>query len=168
MAGRSDLLPHPSNALPQRVRGLLLEWTLSEDADERDRLWLAAMKAADAILSRTAPVGWAWALFPLCPDERSLSISYAADCMEALAQMGAAASGPFLGRAAHAAHVLKSRQLPEGCWQEWWDARTGEPIGDESCAMPVLTLFSRLDQLLQSTEFSGSARLAREWTLREG
>src|SRR5690349_20626315 len=124
-----SILPEDWPRSPHLIRSLLLQWATVEDADVQERLLETARDAAGYVLSQAAPVGWYWALFPVEPDGRSVSLHFTAEVMETLVQLSIAAGGEYLGRVQPIAHILKTTQKPEGCWQDRVDARTGEPLG---------------------------------------
>ena len=153
--------------MPAAIRALLLEWGLEEDPGQQEWLLEGARALADRILEQLAPLEWYWAFFPLDPDGVTVSIAFAADCMEALCELGSVSGwGPYVGRAAHVAHILKSRQGSDGSWPSRVNAYTGQPVEELRCAAEPLLLFARLDLLFDSSEYRAAARSAREWVIR--
>jgi hypothetical protein len=111
-----------------------------------------------------APLGWAYALFPLQHEgEEGLSLEWvvrvAHERIDRAQQTGDEAHvGPVL----HWAHILKIEQGPNGDWPVQVNARTGAVAGTSRTREPA-GLLARLDALLDSTEFEAAIARAR-WT----
>ncbi len=151
--------------LPEFIRALLYELAITDSAEKKAVLMKRAQEAAAIIVERLAPVGWNGEGLPLEPDGKRISIRTASEAMEALALLWAVDGGPWLGRAQHVAHRLKSWQRSEGCWPVYLRAESGEPEGDEMCAAAPLSLLRRLDQLLGTCEYTDTAERAVDWLL---
>jgi len=103
----------------------------------------------------TAPIGWAWFHFPLEGEgTEALDIENVVRLAhEALDRAAASGDREHLGPVLHWAHQLKTEQTEAGDWPAAVNARTGAALGAGRTRTPA-GLMRRLEEILQSTEFS--------------
>lgn len=100
-----------------------------------------------------APPEWACCGFPLeSPECETVVLETALAVLHSLADTITEADSTALGPAMHVAHMLISRQGPDGKWPAALNARTGEYISPQRTDLPI-RLYRRLADLLDTTEF---------------
>jgi hypothetical protein len=100
-----------------------------------------------------APPEWSCCGFPLeAQGCETVVLDTALAVLHDLADGITEADSTALGPAMHVAHMLVSRQGPDGKWPAILNARTGEYIGPQRTDAPV-RLYRRLADILQTTEF---------------
>jgi hypothetical protein len=116
------------------------------------------MSGSESLLLRVEEIDWAppeWTCcgFPLeAAGRERIRLDPVVETLHRLADTTTEADSTALGPAMHVAHMLVGRQGADGMWPAALNARTGEFIGTERSAAP-LSLYKRLADLLQSTEF---------------
>ncbi len=107
-----------------------------------------------------SPPEWFYSLFPLPgPGEEIVSLEYVVTVLHARIDLVTEADSSPLGGVLHVAHLLKSEQGADGRWPQTVNARTGQAIGAGRTTAPV-SVFRRLNALLNSTEFEMACELA--------
>ncbi|HZP80314.1 MAG TPA: hypothetical protein VFB21_01630, partial [Chthonomonadaceae bacterium] len=107
-------------------------------------------------LPPVAPPDWYYSGMPLAgPDEEIVTLETALNVLHAQADRVTERDTSPLGGVLHVAHLLKSEQGADGQWPDTLNARTGQAVGSGRTIAPV-TLFRRLNALLNSTEFEAA------------
>lgn len=104
---------------------------------------------------KTAPMDWAWYLFPLDHDgAETLDLDeFVRHANNLLDGDEATGERTRMGDILHWAHHLKTEQSEAGDWPASVNARTGEAAGPARTLSPA-RLMTRLERTLQSTEFT--------------
>lgn len=113
-----------------------------------------------------SPPEWAFTCFPLDgPDRETIDLDEVIKVLHLLADTTTIYDTTALGPAMHVCHMLSTRQGIDGEWHRWLNAKTGQPINDERTFEP-LTLFRRLTEALDTTEFDYVYVRARKYHMR--
>ncbi len=110
------------------------------------------------MIAAWTPPEWVYNCFPRPELETEVvTLDYVMEAMQAEIAACTEWDSTPLGRVLHVAHMLVSHQGADGLWAATFHLRTGKDVGVERSSAP-LSLFRRLNAILDSTEFDFALR----------